>query len=88
MLIPIQVVWREGSKSFEAVGAIHAADVGMILPTTKEDECTIYAALCPSGITVKGTVVYYAALIDAFTGEGDEEEEDEQGEEGIEPVPE
>ena len=81
MMIPIQVVWREGNKNFEAVGAIHAADVGMILPTTKEDECTIYSSLCPTGITVKGSVVYYAAMIDAFLGDEEEEVEIELEEE-------
>lgn len=70
-LIPIEVVWREGNKNLEATGAIYAGDVGLILPTSKPDEVTIYSALCPSGITVKGSVIYYVGLIEAALDEGE-----------------
>jgi hypothetical protein len=89
--IPLQVCWKEGNKTHEKLGAMHY-DGGMwILPTSKEDEVLIYVPLFPEGIRVKGDTVHYVSLLEACSEDVEyeyEEKEDEQGEEGIEPVPE
>ena len=83
-MIPIQVVWREGNKNLEAVGAVHAGDIGLILPTSKEDEVTMYTTLCPGGITVRGSVIYYVSLIEDALDDGEFEVEMEEEDEGLE----
>lgn len=83
-MIPIQVVWREGNKNLEDVGAVHAADIGLILPTSREDEVTMYTTLCPGGITLKGSVIYYVSLIESALDDGEMEIElEEEESEGL-----
>jgi len=89
--IPLDVVFTHLNKTYEGLGAMHHEGHIVLLPNTKPDEVVIYMPLFPEGLTLKGGTVHYVSLLEACADGVEyeyEEEEDEQGEEGIEPVPE